>query len=318
MIKHRSSRSCRQPPTTSKEISMTQLAFLGLGQMGAPMALRLLEAGNDVTVWNRTEAKAEPLVDQGAVAAASPAEAVANVDAVITMLGDPQALEQVLFADGGAVGALSPGQWLIDMSTVGPDVIHSVRGRLPKHVTLVDAPVRGSVPEATTGRLAIFVGATPADFEQVEPLLAPLGSPHRVGGPGAGAAAKLVANLVLGVTITALGEGLALGDSLGLERATVLDLLAETPIGAIVTAKRPNIEASSYPPNFKLRHALKDLRLANETLAGPRLELTSAARYWLEQAAGDGAADLDISAVVSTILAAVPAPGGPHTNTPEP
>jgi len=294
---------------------MAKIAFLGLGQMGTPMAARLLGAGHELTVWNRTRAKADSLVEQGATAAASPADAVAGAEAVVTMLANPPALEQVLFADDGVVGALSPGQWLIEMSTVGPDTIHSVRRRLPAQVTLVDAPVRGSVPEATAGRLAIFVGATPAAFQHVEPLLAPLGTPHHVGGPGAGAAAKLVANLVLGVAITALGEALALGDTLGLDRTTVLDVLTDTPIGTTVKAKRSNIESDSYPPSFKLRHALKDLRLATETADGKKLELTAAARDWLEQAAADGAADLDVSAVVATILAAVPGADGanPHT-----
>ena len=294
---------------------MAKIAFLGLGQMGAPMAARLLEAGHDLTVWNRTRAKAEPLLDQGAAAAVSPADAVAGAEAVVTMLANPQALEQVLFADDGVVGALSTGQWLIEMSTVGPDTIRSVRRRLPAQVTLVDAPVRGSVPQATAGRLAIYVGATQATFEHVEPLLAPLGTPHHVGGPGAGAAAKLVANLVLGVAITALGEALALGDSLGLDRATVLDVLADTPIGATVKAKRPNIESGDYPPSFKVRHALKDLRLATETAHGKNLQVTAAAQDWLEHAAADGAADLDISAVVATIVAAMPGADGanPHT-----
>ena len=291
---------------------MTTLAFLGLGQMGSPMAARLLEAGHDLTVWNRTPAKTEPLVTLGATAAATPAEAVAGADAVITMLADPQALERVLFAEDGVVRGLSQGQWLIDMSTVGPDTIGSIRRRLPQNVTLVDAPVRGSVPEATSGKLAIFVGATEPDFERVRPLLAPVGTPHRVGGPGAGAAAKLVANLVLGVAITALGEGLALGESLGLDRASVLDVLAETPIGATVKLKRGNIEAESYPPSFKLRHALKDLGLALDPVEGKRLELTTAARDWLEQAASEGAADLDVSAVVATIVSAVQRPDGVH------
>jgi 3-hydroxyisobutyrate dehydrogenase-like beta-hydroxyacid dehydrogenase len=289
---------------------MAQLAFLGLGQMGSPMAARLLQAGHDLTVWNRTPAKTEPLVELGATAAASPADAVAGADAVITMLADPLALDGVLFAEDGVVGVISPGQWLIDMSTVGPDAICSVRDRLPENVTLVDAPVRGSVPEATSGRLAIFVGATSPDFEQVQRLLAPLGTPHHVGGPGAGAAAKLVANLVLGVAMTALGEALALGESLGLDRAIVLDVLAETPIGATVSAKRRNIESDSYPPSFKLRHAMKDLRLARETLEGTKLELTAAAYEWLVRAAAHGAADLDVSAVVATIRAAVPGPDG--------
>ncbi|MFJ3407888.1 NAD(P)-dependent oxidoreductase [Promicromonospora sp. NPDC090134] len=293
---------------------MARLAFLGLGQMGTPMVTRLLEAGHKVTVWNRTRAKAEPLVARGATVAAAPADTVAGADAVITMLANPPALEEVLLADDGVVGALRPGQWLIDMSTVGPDTIRSVRDRMPEHVTLVDAPVRGSVPEAIAGQLAIFVGGTPAAFAHVRPLLAPLGTPHHVGGPGAGAATKVVVNLTLGVAVTAFGEALALGDTLDLDRSTLLDVLAETPIGATVRAKRQNVETDSYPPNFKLRHALKDLRLATDTAvrSGTELNVTAAAQGWLERAAAEGAADLDFSAVVPTILGS--AHGGDGTN----
>jgi 3-hydroxyisobutyrate dehydrogenase-like beta-hydroxyacid dehydrogenase len=288
---------------------MAKLAFLGLGLMGTPMATRLLEAGHDLTVWNRTSAKTRPLVDQGASAASSPAEAVAGADAAITMVATPQALEQVLFDDDGVLGALSPGQWLIDMSTVGPEMIGSVARRLPSHVTLIDAPVRGSIPEATAGRLAIYVGASQGAFEHVQPLLAPLGTVHHVGGPGAGAATKLVVNLTLGVTITALGEALALADTLGLNRGTLLDILAESPIGGTVRSKRANIESGAYPPSFKLRLALKDLRLVTESPAQPGqdLRLAAASRSWLEQAAQAGADDLDYSAVVATILGADPA-----------
>jgi 3-hydroxyisobutyrate dehydrogenase-like beta-hydroxyacid dehydrogenase len=220
------------------------------------------------------------------------------------MVANPQALEQVLFDDDGVLDALSPGQRLIDMSTVGPEMIRSVARRLPSHVTLIDAPVRGSVPEATGGRLVIYVGASQAAFEHVQPLLAPLGTPHHVGGPGAGAATKVVVNLTLGVTITALGEALALADTLGLDRGTLLDILTESPIGSTVQSKRANIESGTYPPNFKLRLALKDLRLVTESLAqpGPDLRLAAASRSWLEEAAETGAVDLDYSAVVATIL----------------
>jgi 3-hydroxyisobutyrate dehydrogenase-like beta-hydroxyacid dehydrogenase len=291
---------------------MAKLAFLGLGQMGTPMATRLLEAGHDLTVWNRTSAKTRPLVDRGASAAASPAEAVAGADAAITMVATPQALEQVLFGDDGLAGVLQAGQWLIDMSTVGPEAIGSIATRLPSHVTLVDAPVRGSVPEATAGRLAIYVGATQAAFEHVQPILAALGTPHHVGGPGAGAATKLVNNLTLGVAITALGEALALGDTLGLDRATLLDVLSDSPIGATVKAKRANIQSGSYPPSFKLRLALKDLRLVTETATPPGqdLKLAAASRGWLERAAQAGAGDLDYSAVVATILDPTSSPSG--------
>jgi 3-hydroxyisobutyrate dehydrogenase-like beta-hydroxyacid dehydrogenase len=286
---------------------MTKLAFLGLGQMGTPMATRLLAAGHDVTVWNRTSAKTQRLVDLGASAADSPADAVAAVDVVITMVATPQALAEVLFADDGVVHGLRPGQLLIDMSTVGADMIRSVAGRLPTETTFVDAPVRGSVPEATAGQLAIYVGATQTAFDQVAPLLAPLGNPHHVGGLGAGAATKMVVNLVLDVTITAFGEAVALGDRLGLDRAKLLDVLAESPIGATVRAKRANLESGDYPPSFKLRHALKDIRLATEAASGhgPDLAVAVAAQGWLEQAATSGASDLDFSAVLATIVATV-------------
>ncbi|MEA2685097.1 MAG: hypothetical protein QOE93_292 [Actinomycetota bacterium] len=138
---------------------MSKIAFLGLGSMGAPMATRLLNAGHDVTVWNRTESRTVPLADAGASVARSPAEAAAGVEFAITMLATPTALEDVLFGPDGLASALSYGQTLIDMSTVGPAAFRAVAARLPTGVTAVDAPVRGSVPEATGGRLHVFVGA---------------------------------------------------------------------------------------------------------------------------------------------------------------
>jgi len=280
---------------------VAKLAFLGLGLMGTPMATRLLEADHDVTVWNRTAARTAPLVGSGARAADSPAEAVAGADTVFTMLANPEALDQVLSDE--LLGTLRPGQLLVDMSTVGPVEIRSLARRLPSQVTLVDSPVRGSVPEATDGRLIIYVGATAADFEKVRPLLTVLGTPHHVGGPGAGAATKVVVNLTLGVAITALGEALALGDTFGLDRTTLLDILAESPIGSTVRAKRANIESGTYPPNFKLSLALKDLYLVTET-AARELPIAEATLGWLAQAAHDSATDPDFSAVVETIRAA--------------
>ena len=209
---------------------MSKIAFLGLGQMGSPMAARLLEAGHHVTVWNRTPERAAPLRQRGAVVASSPAEAVAGVEFAITMLATPEALEAVLFADGGLAAALGPGQILIDMSTVGPEAARSVGARLPEGVSLVDAPVRGSVPEATEGRLHIFVGATDEDFARARPILESLGEIRHTGGAGSGAAMKLVVNLTLGAAIVALGEALALGESLGLEPSALLDVLADSPI----------------------------------------------------------------------------------------
>jgi hypothetical protein len=110
---------------------MSKIAFLGLGHMGTPMAIRLLDTGHAITVWNRTIERTEPLADAGATVAASPAEAVAGVEFAITMLANPEALGDVLFGWDGLAGALATGQTLIDMSTIGPDAFRSAATRLP-------------------------------------------------------------------------------------------------------------------------------------------------------------------------------------------
>jgi len=282
---------------------VAKIGFLGLGEMGRPMASRLLRAGHVLTVWNRSPERTVPLVEEGAMVASSPAKVAAGADFVITMLATPEALEQVLFATAGLAQALSPGQVLIDMSTVGPDEVHSVAARLQQGVVLVDAPVRGSVPQATSGLLDIFVGADDETYERVRPILEALGPVRHTGGLGSGAAMKLVANLALGAAIVALGEALSLGESLDLERDMLLDALTASPIGPIVTAKRANVVSGDFTPSFKLRHAAKDLRLVTETAAARGRELKQARvnRAWLDESVERGAADLDFSAVVVTI-----------------
>jgi 3-hydroxyisobutyrate dehydrogenase-like beta-hydroxyacid dehydrogenase len=286
---------------------MTKIAFIGLGQMGSPMAGRLLEAGHDLTVWNRTAERAGPLARLGARAAESPAEAAAGADVVVTMLADPSALEEVLFGSGGLAGALSPGQVLVDSSTVGPDEIRSVAERVPEGVAVVDAPVRGSVGEAENGLLIVLVGGHDDEVARVEPILSTFGTVERVGGPGSGAAMKLVVNSTLGAAIAGVGEAIALGDVLGLDRERVLDVLSSSPLGEAFRGKRSNIEAGSYPPRFKLGLALKDLRLVNGVAerAGRTLRSAAASRDWLALAEEEGKGDLDYSAVVATIT------GGP-------
>src|SRR5258708_31762832 len=117
---------------------MEKIAFGGLGEMGTPMATRLRRAGHDLTVWNRTPERTVPLANEGAAVASSPAKAAAGADVVITMLATPEALEQVLFGSEGLATALSPGQVLIDMSTVGPDDVRAAATRLPEGVALLD------------------------------------------------------------------------------------------------------------------------------------------------------------------------------------
>jgi 3-hydroxyisobutyrate dehydrogenase-like beta-hydroxyacid dehydrogenase len=280
-----------------------RVAFLGLGQMGEPMVGRLLGAGHAVTVWNRTRERTEAVERDGARVAATPAEAVGEAEAVITMLSTADAVESVVFGADGVVGAISRGQTHVEMSTIGPSAVAGIRARMPEGVDVVDAPVLGSVPQATAGTLRIFVGATPDDVDRLRPLLESMGTVIHLGGPGAGAAMKLVANSTIGAAISALGEALSLADALGLPRDLVLEILSDSPVGPTATSKRANIGAHEYPANFKLALAVKDLRLVTEeaTQLGRELRIAPAALAWLERAADEGHAEEDYSAVVETI-----------------
>ncbi len=279
-----------------------KIAFLGLGLMGSQMAKRLAEAGNDVTVWNRSKERTEPLAQVAAVAA-TPASAVTGAEYVITMLATPQAVDEVAFGGDGLAAALVPGQLWIDMSTVGPEEFCHAAARLPEGVVAVDAPVRGSVPEAREGRLQIFVGADDSVIDRVQAVLAPLGPVRHVGPPGAGASMKLVVNLALVSSMVVFGEAVTLARVLGLDQGVVMDVLGESPIGPTVRAKRANVESSSFPPNFKLALATKDIVLVDGAAAQAGLDLpvAAAARVWMEDALAQGSGELDFSAVAATI-----------------
>ena len=282
---------------------MAKLAFLGLGQMGAPMAARLLAAGHDLAVWNRTPTKTEPLLSRGARRADSPAEAVRGADAALTMLAGPEALAEVVSGSQGLFAGLGAASTLIEMSTVGPEAVRQSALQLPPGATMIDAPVLGSVPQATDGTLKIFVGGTLEAFERWRDILAVLGQPMHVGELGAGASMKLVANSTLGALMTALGEALALADALGLDEGKALQVLADSPIGVTVQSKRAHIASGEYPPRFKLALARKDMRLVTEAAAqaGRELRLVAAARGWIEAADEAGLGMLDYSAVIAHI-----------------
>jgi 3-hydroxyisobutyrate dehydrogenase-like beta-hydroxyacid dehydrogenase len=279
---------------------MTKVGFLGLGLMGSPMARRLLAAGHDVAVWNRTAEKARTLAADGAEVGSTPAEAAAGREAVITMLADAGALESVLFGDQGAAAELRAGSLLIDMSTVGRDAVLDVAGRLPDGVDFVDSPVLGSTPRAEAGELTIIAGGSEDAYERARPLLEVLGTPRRVGDLGAGAAMKLVMNSTLGAILLGIGEALALGDALGLDRSAVLDALEAGYLGGMVKMKRDSIDSGDYPPQFRLSLAAKDLRLVDEA-TDRALPGVTVARRTFEDAVAAGRGDEDYSALIDHI-----------------
>jgi 3-hydroxyisobutyrate dehydrogenase-like beta-hydroxyacid dehydrogenase len=286
---------------------MSTVAFLGLGAMGSRMATRLLGAGHDLVVWNRTAAKTRDLEAKGASSAHTPAEAVRRADVVVTMVADPDALAAVSEGSDGVAAGSTSDTTVIEMSTVGPAALTRLWSKLPDEAGLLDAPVLGSLGEAESGSLHIFVGGPVAAFERWSPLLSALGTPLHVGELGSGAAAKLVANSTLLGTLGILGEALALADGLGLSRDKAFDVLARTPMSAQAERRRPAVQSGQYPLHFALDLAVKDAELVNTAAesAGVDVRLAAAARSWLRDAAANGLQDADYSAVLSYITGAV-------------
>ena len=289
---------------------MTTVGFCGLGRMGRLMAGRLLAAGHPVTVWNPSEGPQAPLAERGAQVAATPEEPARGSELVLTMLTGPDALEAVVHGPHGVAAGLGSGALLVDMSTVGPDAFLSVAGRLGPGAGAVDAPVRGSVREATEGTLQVYVGARDDDFGRVAPVLSAVGDARHVGPPGAGASMKLVVNEALVASMTLLGEAMALGQGLGLDRATLLDVLSRSPLAPTVAAKGDNVAAGRYPPAFELSLADKDIRLVVEAAhrLGLDLKVAAAARDWMDAACVAADDEVDFSGVVATIMGQRPRP----------
>jgi 3-hydroxyisobutyrate dehydrogenase/2-hydroxy-3-oxopropionate reductase len=281
---------------------MANLAFLGLGAMGAPMASRLIAAGHAVTVWNRTRARAEALAGAARVAA-SPADATRDVDAVITMLATPDVLTEVLSGADGLAAGMTPRTPLIEMSTIGPDCVTELADLLPEGVEVIDVPVMGGVKDAVEGTLKLYFGASAASFERWKEALAPLGEPVHIGPPGAGAALKLVANSTLAGLMGLIGEALALADGYGLDEKIATAALLDSPIGPALKRKIDKIESGHYAASFKLDLMHKDMRLVMDTAArrGVDLRVVEGATRWVASAAEHGRGNCDYSAVVAEI-----------------
>jgi 3-hydroxyisobutyrate dehydrogenase-like beta-hydroxyacid dehydrogenase len=288
---------------TTDNAPIATTAVIGLGAMGSRMAERLL-AGYDVVVWNRTEAKARPLVEAGARAATSPAAAAAQADVVITMVSDPTGLRNVTEGPGGVLSGLGPGSTLIEMSTVGPAAITRLASLLPPGAGLLDAPVLGSIAEAGAGTLRIFVGGPPTSVDHCRPVLSRLGTPVHVGRLGSGAAAKLVANASLFGVLGLLGEALALAEGLGLPRDTAFEVLSTTPLAEQALRRRTAIESGDYSSRFALSLARKDADLVVDAARGAQVDLRlgAAVRTWLADADDAGLGGLDYTAVLGHII----------------
>jgi 3-hydroxyisobutyrate dehydrogenase-like beta-hydroxyacid dehydrogenase len=277
-----------------------RVAVVGLGGMGSRIAGRLLDAGHELVVWNRSPDRMRPLLERGAAAAQSPRDAAARADVLITMLADPEALRTVAEGDDGVAAGAHPGLIVVEMSTVGPAAIERLASALPDTTDLVDAPVLGSLNEVESGSLSIFAGGADEPVERVTPLLASLGTALHVGPTGAGARAKLVANATLVGVIAVIGEAIALGRQLGLDDATIGTVLGRTALAEQAERRLHAIDSGDFAPRFPLSLAHKDAELIHAVTG--RLRAIEAARSWLAEAEGEGKGALDYSAVLATIL----------------
>jgi 3-hydroxyisobutyrate dehydrogenase-like beta-hydroxyacid dehydrogenase len=274
--------------------------------MGSRIAGRLLEAGHDVVVWNRTAERAAPLVERGAELAATPAAAAAAADALIVMVADPPALAAVAEGAEGIAAGATDSLTVLQMSTVDPSAIARLASALPSGLGLLDAPVLGSIDAVEAGTLTLFVGGPEELVERWTPLLSILGSPIHVGPVGAGTAAKLVANATLFATLAILGEAIALAERLGLSRDAAFEVLNATPLATQAERRRAAIEQEDYPQRFALALARKDadLIVAAAAEAGVDARLARATAEWLRDADAGGLGDLDYTALLAWILRA--------------
>jgi 3-hydroxyisobutyrate dehydrogenase len=283
---------------------VTRVAFLGLGRMGLPMAGRVLDAGQDLRVWNRSPGPADELATRGATAARTAADAARDAEVVITMLADPRALDDVVFGHDGVAGSIGPDAVLIDMSTVGPSAVRRMTERLlPVHV--LDAPVLGSVHQAESGSLVILVGGDEGVLDRCSDVLEAMGRVMHVGPAGAGATVKLANNAAGMSALAALGEVLSLTDRAALDPEVVLDALAMGPLASFVDRWRDSLTSPAGQVDFRLVLARKDLALALDESQelGLHLQLLRAAIARYDGAVAAGMGDEDITAVVRYLRA---------------
>jgi 3-hydroxyisobutyrate dehydrogenase len=283
--------------------STQRIAFLGLGRMGTAMAAHIARADYDLTVWNRSSGKAEPLLALGAHEAPSVEDAVADADVVVLMLFDADSVRDVL---GPLTAAARPGTLVLDSTTIGPAAAREF-GATCAGVDLryVDAPVAGTVKPAIDGTLGVLAGGSEADFEAARPLLELWGAPEkvrRIGPIGTGNAMKLVINLTLGVAIEGLGEALRLAEDLELDEQVACAVISAGPLGWTLVAKGDLITArDASTPAFSLEALTKDLRLALDVAQRP-LPATATAEHTADIAIRAGHGGDDHAALAISLL----------------
>jgi 3-hydroxyisobutyrate dehydrogenase len=285
------------------------IAFIGLGQMGVPMARNLLRAGHALRIFDVVRAPVEALAAEGAVAAGSASAAAQGCELAFTMLPSSPQVREVYLGAGGLIAALGPEIALVDCSTIDPLTAREVAAAaLERGIALADAPVSGGTAGAQAATLTFMVGATAALFERIKPVLAQMGrNVIHCGESGTGQTAKICNNLLLAISMIGVCEAMSLGSALGIDAKVLSDIINTSsgrcwssdtynPVPGIMA----NVPAArDYQGGFATRLMLKDLGLATEAArrAGQGVMLGAVAQQLYQLAQQQGLGELDFSAI---------------------
>lgn len=286
---------------------MARIGFIGLGNMGLPMALNLAKAGHEVVAFDAGEAARTRAAEAGLRVAASAAEAAEGSDATLTMLPDG-AIARAVWLDGGVLAALPEGALAIDCSTIDVATARALAAAAEaagRH--MLDAPVSGGVMGASAATLTFMVGGSEAAFARAEPILKAMGrSIAHAGQAGAGQAAKICNNMLLGISMIGVCEAFALAEQLGLSHQALFDIASKSsgqcwslttycPVPGPVPTAPSNRD---YAPGFTAAMMLKDLRLAQDAAGAGTTPLGAHARALYERFVAEGGAATDFSGIM--------------------
>ena len=280
-----------------------RIGYIGIGLMGLSMTRRLLERGYALTVCDIVAARTEAARAAGATVAATPAEAARGADIVLLNLPTPDAVAQAAFGEQGVASALRPPQLLVDFSTVKVEQGRAFAAKLREQTGCgwVDAPVSGGPPACAAGTLTVMAGGDAADIERVRPLMADIAGRFTPMGPsGAGLAAKMINQLIVGCSFAVLAEAVGLAEAAGIDAARIPECLAGGYADSSMLQKvYPRIVARDFAPQGYARQLLKDLEMLNEFAGGLKspLPMSGQALSLYRMLIHLGYAELDTAAV---------------------
>jgi 3-hydroxyisobutyrate dehydrogenase len=283
---------------------MSKITVLGMGAMGSRMAISLLKAGHEVTVWNRSSGKTELVEQAGAKVADNPRTAVRNAEFVISMVRDDEASQQVwLDSDTGALAGLAQNAVAIESSTLTVAWVKTLAQKFQeKNIAFIDAPVAGTRPQAEAAQLIYFVGGDTATFTQAEPILQAMGGMvHHVGVVGSGMTIKLAVNSLFAIQVSAFGELIGLMRESGLDEAKTVEILASTPVSSPAAKMAASaMVARQFTPLFPIELVTKDISYAVQTAQANNtsLPLAEACQQIFATAIKEGFGNDNITGVV--------------------